>query len=136
MESSRRTSRVVAAGLACCALAACYPPPEYDVERLGVPRFVATNYIDPASLSRISLFRSHDGHDYSDGFESCRSMKHYLKYPTASDVIRSPVPGVVRNVVDEWAGSQIHIASIDRPAFTFIIFHVTLAAPLPAGTRV
>jgi hypothetical protein len=122
--------------LACAWTAACYPSPEYDVDRLGVPKFVATSYIDLASLSRISLFRSSYGHDYSDEFESCRSMKHYFGFPTSSVAIRAPVTGVVFKVIDEWAGSQIHLQSIDQPAFTFIIFHVSLAAPLPTGTRV
>ncbi len=63
----------------------------YDVDANGVPRFVDTSYIDLDGLTRISLFRSHDGHDYSDGVETCRSMKHYFKVPTSATVIRAPV---------------------------------------------
>jgi hypothetical protein len=87
-------------------------------------------------VSRISLFRSRDGHDYSDDAESCRSMKHYFKDPTSSTPIYAPVNGVVRALRDEWAGTQIHIQSIDQPAFTFIIFHAKVTAPLSQGERV
>jgi len=53
------------------------PPVTWNVDSLGVPRFVATDYIESARIARVSRFRSGYGHDYSDAFESCRSMKHY-----------------------------------------------------------
>src|SRR4051812_45142711 len=67
-----------------------YDTQTYDINLLGVPKFVNTNYIDMRKITRISKFRSAVGHDYSDatqfgpnddikGFgptESCRSMKH------------------------------------------------------------
>jgi len=112
------------------------PAAEYDLGALGVPKFVATNYIDLAGLTRISLFRSHDGHDYSDGTESCRSMKHYFKVPTSSTVVYAPVSGVVRTIYEEWAGTQVQIRSSAQPAFTFIIFHISLASPLAVGSTV
>ncbi len=111
-------------------------PQGYDLDALGVPAFVNTNYIDIAAVNRISLFRSHDGHDYSDGTETCRSMKHYLKYPTTATAIRAPVTGVVRTLFEEWAGTQVQITSRDQPAFTFIIFHISLAGPLAVGDEV
>ena len=55
----------------------------YDVQSLGVPRFVSTNYIDVAKIFAISKFRSASGHNYSDDFEYCSSMKHYLADSTA-----------------------------------------------------
>ena len=134
MVQSRRTSMLVVALAA--AWAGCYPPPEHDLDALGVPRFVDTSYIELADVSRISLFRSHDGHDYSDGRESCRSMKHYFKVPTAATVLYAPVTGIVRKVFDEWPGSQIHVGSIAQPAFTFVIFHASPAAGLSAGAHV
>jgi hypothetical protein len=94
-----------------------------------LPRFVTTHYISPAVVSSISLFRSGVGHDYSDDFESCRSMKHYFQMLGAdwSTVeIRSPVAGRVVDRYDEWAGSKLVIRARDQHAFFFEIFHVVL----------
>jgi hypothetical protein len=52
--------------------------PEYDTDANGVPRFAESNCIELHKISRISKFRSGAGHDYSDDFETCRSMKHYF----------------------------------------------------------
>ncbi len=108
----------------------------YDVETLGVPRFVNTNYIDAAKIFALSRFRSSAGHDYSDGFETCRSMKHYFMYPDATTVITAPVSGTITRIFDEWAGTQVQITSALQPAFTFIIFHIALARPLLVGDSV
>ena len=50
----------------------------YDVDLYGIPKFVNINYIELYKIYCISKFRSAIGHDYSDDFESCRSMKHYF----------------------------------------------------------
>ena len=105
----------------------------YDVAQLGVPKFVNTNYIDVSKIFALSKFRSSAGHDYSDDFEHCRSMKHYFMYPDATAVITAPVAGTVSRIFDEWAGTQVQITSTLQPAFTFIIFHVALAKPLVVG---
>lgn len=105
----------------------------YDVELLGVPRFVNTNYIDIAKIHSLSKFRSSAGHDYSDGFETCRSMKHYFMYPDATTVIVAPVAGTVTDMFEEWAGTQVQITSALHPAFTFVIFHIKLQKPLAVG---
>jgi len=105
----------------------------YDVATLGVPRFVSTNYIDVSKIFALSKFRSSAGHDYSDDFEHCRSMKHYFMYPDATAVLTAPVAGTVSRIFDEWAGTQVQITSTLQPAFTFIIFHVALAKPLVVG---
>jgi hypothetical protein len=105
----------------------------YDVTQLGVPKFVNTNYIDVSKILALSKFRSSAGHDYSDNFEHCRSMKHYFMYPDATTMLTSPVTGTVTRIFDEWAGTQVQITSTMQPAFTFIIFHVALAKPLLLG---
>jgi hypothetical protein len=101
----------------------------HDVNRLGVPRFIAHNYIDLGAIEQISRFRSGEGHSYSDQFESCRSMKHYFQTPRdakASSVrIFAPVDGDVVAMHQEWAGTQIRIRPADQPAFSIILFHVT-----------
>ena len=47
-----------------------------DDDNVEIPQFVDVNYIELEKISKISKFRSGMGHDYSDDFESCRSMKH------------------------------------------------------------
>lgn len=108
----------------------------YDVQKLGVPRFVSTNYIDVAKIFAISKFRSGAGHSYSDDFEQCRSMKHYFMYPDANAVIQAPVAGTITRIFDEWAGTQVQITATVQPAFTFILFHVALTKPLAVGDSV
>lgn len=107
-------------------------PDSYDVDANGLPRFVSSNYIELNKIERISRFRSGEGHDYSDDFESCRSMKHYFQpagtVDWASVLIRSPVTGTVTRLRQEWGGTQIRIKSADFPAFYFILFHVQLGA--------
>lgn len=97
-------------------------------EAQGIPRFVSSDYIDLAMISKISRFRSGEGHDYSDDFESCRSMKHY--YVPFNDLdwagvnIFSPVDGIVVQLDQGWAGNQVRIESEKYPKLFFILFHV------------
>lgn len=106
----------------------------YDIDANGIPRFVQSDYIELARIERISRFRSGEGHDYSDDFESCRSMKHYFQpnntVDWASIQIRSPVDGIVSSLREEWAGTRIEIRASASPAFVFTLFHVHVAAPL------
>ena len=50
----------------------------------SIPKFVDCDYLDLDKINKISKFRSGMGHDYSDDFESCRSMKHYFN-PNVED---------------------------------------------------
>ncbi len=112
----------------------------YDVDRKGIPKFVAADYIELGKIARISKFRSSEGHDYSDDFEHCRSMKHYFNPKDNIDwstiKIFSPVRGTVLKIFQEWAGTQIQIRSKEYPAFFFIIFHVNLISPLNVGDTI
>jgi hypothetical protein len=119
----------------------------YDIDRNGIPKFVQTDYIDLSQIHRISRFRSAEGHDYSDDFEDCRSMKHYY-CPLGGDPgqshtpswatieVRSPVHGTVSRVFEEWAGTQVQIRSADYPAFYFNIFHMAVADPVTVGETI
>ena len=88
------------------------------------------------------MFRSGIGHDYSDDFESCRSMKHYFNPKSNGSVdwstvqIFSPVSGTVPQIWEGWAGTTVQIKSEEYPAFYFIIFHVNLTNPLNVGDLV
>jgi hypothetical protein len=112
----------------------------YDVESKGIPRFVGTDYIELDKIARISKFRSGEGHDYSDDFESCRSMKHYflpkedLDWSTVK--VFAPVSGTICSLNDEGlpnSGKQVRIKSEEYPAFYFVIFHVNLSSNFVAG---
>ena len=108
----------------------------YDLDALGVPKFVNTNYIDLNKITQISKFRSSAGHDYHDDKESCRSMKHYFIAPDSATTIRAPVSGTISRMDDDFVGKQVRITSDAQQAFDFIIFHVMLAKPLAVGDRV
>jgi len=121
------------------------PPPSpqgdtYDVDGNGIPKFAGMDYIELAKIQRISKFRSSEGHDYWDDFESCRSMKHYFAPKDTVDwssvKIFSPVNGIIFRMDQEWAGTQVRIKSDAYPAFYFIIFHINLSNPLATGDKV
>ena len=116
----------------------------YDVDVYGMPQFVVADYIELEHISRISKFRSAEGHDYSDDFESCRNMKHYFE--PKSDVdwslvkIYSPVNGTVIGVNDGVGGAELGIrirtesdAAENYEAFHFVLFHVNLHNILSVG---
>lgn len=112
----------------------------WDIDKDGIPRFVNTDYIELSKIHRISKFRSSVGHDYSDAFEHCRSMKHYFE-PKVSEEwstvkVFSPITGNITRLEPEWAGMKIEIASEDYPAFRFTIFHVNLIKNYQIGNKV
>lgn len=127
-----------------------YDTATYDINALGVPKFLNTNYIDMRKITKITKFRSAVGHDYSDatqfgpnedmkGFgpvESCRSMKHYFVQPDATTDIYAPTGGIVSRIFEEGLGTQVHITSDAQPAFTIIIFHVRGDAPFAVGQKI
>lgn len=101
-------------------------------------------------VARISRFRSAVGHDYSDGVEACRSMKHYFAFREADGTVGepgrrhdppwttvpvvAPLAGVVVAVAAEWAGDQVRIQSAVDPRVTVVLFHVRRAAGVDVGT--
>ena len=105
-----------------------------------LPQILEANYIDLSQIGSISKFRSSEGHDYSDAFESCRNMKHYFKpkadADSASIRIFSPITGIVIRTQEEWAGTKIDIRPDRHPAFLITIFHVRLVSPLRPGDKV
>jgi hypothetical protein len=123
------------------------PCPTVDIESDGVPQFIGNDFVDLYQIDNISLFRSAAGHDYSDGFETCRSMKHYFSPElkiNGTVKIFSPVDGTVvnlyteeENFIDDGRTNQrIVIQPDNQPALLIILFHVDLFDPLPiAGTH-
>jgi len=67
---------------------------------IKLPQFIAASHIKISDIAHVSKFRSSAGHDFSDSFEVCCSMKHYFipidQYGTRfTQPIYSPVDGVV-----------------------------------------
>lgn len=116
------------------------PDDTWDIDKSGIPKFIGTNYIELDKIHRISKYRSSVGHDYSDSFEQCRSMKHYFEPGMEVDwstvKIYSPVTGMITRVEEEWAGTKIEIASDDHPAFRFSIFHINLTVQRKVNDKV
>jgi hypothetical protein len=102
------------------------------------PKFVNVDYTELDKVTSISRFRSGIGHDYSDSFELCRSMKHYYvpfdEYRDNYQIqIFSPVDGVIDSIVDEQHGHsgglinrQIRIKSDLYLGITIVLFHIDL----------
>ncbi len=102
----------------------------WDVDTWGYPRFVDVNYLEFERIHKISKFRSAVGHDYSDDYENCCSMKHYFWMDGDSgwETVRlyAPVNGTVSWRFEEWLGTQVWIRSDAYPDFQFGIFHIIL----------
>ncbi len=106
--------------------------------------FVNHHFVSLDHIEDISKFRSSAGHDYSDEFETCRSMKHYFSPPEADRIndnipVYSPVNGTVvvmhteengMEVDDGLTNQKISIRSADYGAYEFTLFHIDLLSDL------
>ncbi len=105
------------------------------------PRFVTRDYIDLSRVERLSRYRSGVGHSFTDGTETCRSMKHYYQPRAGTDwttvAITAPVDGWIWSIVpDGGRGMRVDIFPTAYPAATVEIFHVTPAAGIARGMMV
>lgn len=108
----------------------------------GTLKFVATNIINPSQISNISIFRSSEGHDFSDSFESCRSMKHYiepfLKVNNTNTVTAPANLKVVGMNTEERNGftddgrtnQYLALSLVANPGYVVELFHVDIASGL------
>ena len=46
---------------------------------IELPPFITASHIKMSDIRYVSKFRSSAGHDFSDSFETCCSMKHYFR---------------------------------------------------------
>jgi len=118
----------------------------FDTQTQTLPQLVTTDMTELGKISMISKFRSGQGHDYSDDFESCRSMKHY--YLARDGVEHSsvkafaPVTGTVIGTTDEWldqdrwAGTAVGIRPDAHEEFFLALYHLDLHSPLAVGEHV
>jgi hypothetical protein len=112
--------------------------PTVDIDSEGITKFVTTNVINPSQIDDISLFRSSAGHDFSDDFETCRSMKHYFEPISKTNGVNTITAPANLKVVgmnteeggefeDDGATNQfIALSLIENPAYTIEIFHVDI----------
>jgi hypothetical protein len=123
--------------------------PEYDILGRGIPEFVGSDFTQTDKIEMISKFRSGFGHSFTDGFEDCRSMKHYFNpysiYCKNNEVkLFSPVDGTIIAVTNDGHGTsigltnkQIHIRSDEQPSFILVLFHVDLlSSEIVTGKKV
>ena len=118
-----------------------------------IPRFATAFYLDLEHVERISRFRAGVGHDYSDSYEHCRSMKHYAcpipcpgsgapppvttQPPWTELEVRSPVNGIVLRLdAEQTYGTQLVLEPSGHPDFRVKIFHVTPTSDLTPGSSI
>ncbi len=117
-----------------------------DPEDAQGAAFISAMYLDLSVIERISRFRSGYGHDFSDEFEDCRSMKHYFcmqgcltndTTPWSENTIYSPVSGTISSMFEEQSfGTQMYLEPDDHPDFRVRLFHVTPEPGLELGDHV
>jgi hypothetical protein len=104
------------------------------------PQFCTSDFVNLAKIDNISLFRSFQGHDYSDSYEHNLSMKHYFTpYSTIDSVeIYSPVNGKISKISPEQngVGYQVQIQVADYPQYSVSIFHLNVTGSLANGDSV
>jgi len=115
----------------------------YDLDGLGVPKFMTSNFVNLDKIKSIVKLRSSHGHDYSDDFESNRSMKHYFipkaAFADANDQIEcySPINGKIIDVFNERInGKQIRIRSLDYNYTGWIVILFHLNTNMTSGTNI
>lgn len=130
-----------------------FRPQLKDIDPNNPPKFIEADFIDLSKVTTVSKFRSNQGHDFSDSYETCRSMKHYYGSqppkeimeafskngkdakvtmfqkepdPVSSIDIYSPVNGKIISMSEETTpiGKQIHIVPDNAPGFVVRLFHV------------
>ena len=104
------------------------------------PKFVAADFVPRDAVARITRFRSGEGRNVSDDFESCRHMGHYFGFCAGVDArteeISSPVDGVIAGSTRGPRGTTICIRSAQHPAIHFVLECIAPAFTPAAGVKV
>ena len=118
----------------------------------ALPKVVTNDFTNVGDfIEDISYFRSSAGHDYSDSFESCRSMKHYFS-PREEErennnvPVYSPFAGTIVQLNTEEGGGFLDdgvtnqrtmILSEHDSSVLAVIFHIDLqSVDLTVGSSV
>lgn len=140
----------VGVAAAACRPSAAVPAPPHATAAIPTAAGIVDRLHVPLDrVARISRFRSGVGHDYSDGVERCRSMKHYFAFrnadgsagepgrphdpPWTTVPVVAPLDGTVEGVRAEWAGDQVRLRSAVDPRVVAVVFHVRRAAGIDVG---
>ncbi|MCK4814712.1 hypothetical protein KA005_02990 [bacterium] len=118
----------------------------YDIEAFGIPLFISVDCIELSKMEKVSKFRSGHGFDYSDDFETCRSMKHSFalkpgENPAACQIF-APFNGTVIGTLEDWEGTTfwkgttIGLQPDSFKAFWVLIYHVNLDSSFQVGDHV
>lgn len=127
-------------------------------------QFVQHDFVDIAKIGSISKFRSGIGHDFSNGGETCRSMKHYYTpaftsadmqqlsnqpkkqgkqlppapTPDTAVAIYAPVDGRIADIKSEHfpVGEQIFITPDKAKGYSIRLFHVYPVDGIKKGSHV
>lgn len=127
-------------------------------------KFIQHDFVDIAKIGSISKFRSNEGHDFSNGGETCRSMKHYFTpaftaedmqtlskqpkdqgkqlppAPTADTAVAiyAPVDGAITDIKSEHfpVGEQIFIMPDSAKGYSIRLFHVYPVDDVKSGSHV
>ncbi len=122
-------------------------------------QFITADFIDLKQIGSISKYRSGEGHDFSAGGETCRSMKHYFTPiarstqppqqgsqkelpPAPTDAteiaIYSPVDGQITQIAAEHTpiGEQIYIQPTGQRGYNIRLFHIYKDAGVKVGMAV
>lgn len=125
-----------------------------SVDYTNPPKIVQADAVDLSHFYSISKFRSGSGHDFNDGTESCRSMKHYFvplnpTYYESADIpisvdpatavsVYSPIDGTIEQIQSEEypLGKQFRIKSSAYSSISFRLFHVFPLSTVKEGQDV
>jgi len=127
-------------------------------------QFIQHDFVDLKQIGSISKFRSGVGHDFSNGGETCRSMKHYFTpaftdadmqnlsnqpqtqgkqlppapTPDTAVAIYAPVDGKITGMKSEHfpVGQQIFITPDKAKGYSIRIFHVYPVDGIKSGSHV
>ncbi len=127
-------------------------------------KFIQHDFVDLVKIGSISKFRSNEGHDFSNGGETCRSMKHYFTpafsdkdmqslsnqpkdqgkqlppAPTADTAVAiyAPVDGKITDIRSEHfpVGEQIFITPDKAKGYSIRLFHIYPVEGIKSGSHV
>lgn len=122
--------------------AASVNPPVYDVFEREPPQFVTHRLVDVSEATHVSYFRSGYGHSYTNDFETCRSMKHYISDDSGGDgeheTQYAPTTGLVTTTEAEADARDVRVVITPEghPAFDLELFHIDPEPGIEEGAQV
>ena len=113
-----------------------------DAAGNGASQIITTNPLEETDIANISKFRSAAGHDSSDSFETCRSMKHYFQPSSKTNLtneVYAPFDGIVVSMNTEEGGGFVDDGITNQriafkpslaSAYQVMFYHIDVIAEL------